>query len=290
MSHAPRIVVIGSANTDLTTFIDQFPRPGETIFGKSFFLGFGGKGANQAVAAKLCGADVAMVARVGDDLFGTATLDNFRKLGMNTEHVTVTPGVSSGVAPIFVDSEGQNRIIVVKGANDKLSPADVDAAADVIRAADFIILQLEIPIETVYYALNFARRNGIRSILNPAPAQQLDLAYAQPDYLIPNETEAELITGTPESTKLIVTLGSNGSRYADRTIPPFQVKALDTTGAGDAFIGSLACFLSEGFDEFEAISRANLYAALSTLSVGTQMSFVTRERFDEEWAIRSPRR
>jgi ribokinase len=290
MSHAPRIVVIGSANTDLTTFIDQFPRPGETIFGKSFFLGFGGKGANQAVAAKLCGADVAMVARVGDDLFGTATLDNFRKLGMNTEHVTVTPGVSSGVAPIFVDSEGQNRIIVVKGANDKLSPADVDAAPDVIRAADFIILQLEIPIETVYYALNFARRNGIRSILNPAPAQPLDLAHAQPDYLIPNETEAELIIGTPESTKLIVTLGSNGSRYAGRTIPPFPVKALDTTGAGDAFIGSLACFLSEGFDELEAISRANLYAALSTLSVGTQMSFVTRERFNEEWAIRSPRR
>jgi ribokinase len=290
MSHAPRIVVIGSANTDLTTFIDQFPRPGETIFGKSFFLGFGGKGANQAVAAKLCGADVAMVARVGDDLFGTATLDNFRKLGMNTDHVTVTPGVSSGVAPIFVDSDGQNRIIVVKGANDKLSPADVDAAADVIRAADFIILQLEIPIDTVYYALNFARRNGIRSILNPAPAQPLDLAHAQPDYLIPNETEAELITGTPESTKLIVTLGSNGSRYADRTIPPFPVKALDTTGAGDAFIGSLACFLSEGFEEVEAISRANLYAALSTLSVGTQMSFVTRERFNEEWAIRSPRR
>lgn len=290
MSHVPRIVVIGSANTDLTTFTDQFPRPGETIFARSFQLGFGGKGANQAVAARRCGAEVAMVARVGDDLFGTSTLENFRTLGMNTDHVTVTRGVSSGVAPIFVDSEGQNRILVVKGANDLLSPADVDAAADVIRAADFVILQLEIPIETVYYALAFARSNGVRSILNPAPAQPLDWERViAADFVIPNETEAETI---PSGTlrHVITTLGAQGAMLEGKIIAPFAVKPVDTTGAGDAFIGSLACFLAEGFAEADAISRANLYAALSTLSIGTQSSFVTRERFDEEWTTRSPDR
>src|SRR4051794_38163334 len=126
MSRSPRVVVVGSANVDLTTFTDRFPRPGETIFGKDFHLGFGGKGANQAFAARRCGAEVTMVARIGDDLFGQATLDNFASAGIETKHVLITPGVSSGVAPIFVDSAGQNRILVVKGANDRLSPSDVD--------------------------------------------------------------------------------------------------------------------------------------------------------------------
>src|SRR3982750_2350463 len=140
----PHIVVVGSANIDLTTITDAFPRPGETIFGREFHLGFGGKGANQAVAASLCGARVSMIARVGDDLFGPATIDNFRKRGIDTSHVQMTSGVSSGVAPIFVDSSGQNRILVVKGANDRLSPADIDAASDVIRSAGCVVLQLEI--------------------------------------------------------------------------------------------------------------------------------------------------
>src|ERR1051325_7614791 len=151
MNGQPHIVVVGSANTDLTTFTDQFPRPGETIFGRRFHLGFGGKGANQAVAARLCGARVSMVARIGDDLFGEATIRNFTSRGIDAAQVYVTPGVSSGVAPIFVDSAGQNRIIVVKGANDRLLPSDVDAAADLLRRADCIVLQLEIPLETVYH-------------------------------------------------------------------------------------------------------------------------------------------
>src|SRR6202041_1046276 len=133
MGKHPRIAVVGSANVDLTTFSDRFPAPGETIFGKEFGLGFGGKGANQAVAARLCGADVSMVARVGDDLFGPATIRNFTAQGIDASRVLITPGVSSGVAPIFVDSAGQNRIWVVKGANDKLLPPDVDAAADLLR-------------------------------------------------------------------------------------------------------------------------------------------------------------
>src|SRR5512136_958671 len=149
----PRIAVVGSANIDLTTFADQFPKPGETIFGQNFDLGFGGKGANQAVAAKLCGAEVSMVARVGSDLFGPATIKNFQKLGIDAAHVRQVDGVSSGVAPIFVEPSGQNRIIVVKGANDTLKPADVDAAGEMLKTASCIVLQFEIPLETVYYTV-----------------------------------------------------------------------------------------------------------------------------------------
>src|SRR6202049_5169041 len=162
MAKRPRIAVVGSANVDLTTFADQFPKPGETIFGKEFHLGFGGKGANQAVAARLCGADVFMVARVGNDLFGPATIENFKKLGIDATHVRQVEGVSSGVAPIFVEPNGQNRIFVVKSAHDLLKHADVDAAADLLKAVDCIVLQFEIPVETVYYTVAFARKHSIR--------------------------------------------------------------------------------------------------------------------------------
>jgi len=308
MDRQPHIVVVGSANIDLTTYTDRFPRPGETIFGERFQLGFGGKGANQAVAARLCGARVSMVARVGEDLFGPATIDNFAARGVDTSHVWITPGVSTGVAPIFVESTGQNRIFVVKGANDRLSPADVDAAAPLLRTADCIVLQLEVPIETVYYTLQFARRHGTRSILNPAPGQALDLdAVANADYVIPNETEAEVLGGMPVRDldearacarslvqrglrRVIVTLGGNGALCcgADGAehVPAYAVTPVDTTGAGDAFIGSFARFLAGGFAEREAVERANVYAALSTLGAGTQMSFATQERFEEEWGKR----
>jgi ribokinase len=303
MNRPPRIVVVGSANVDLTTITDRFPRPGETIFGREFHLGFGGKGANQAVAARLCGADVAMVARVGDDLFGPATVENFTQRGIDATHVQITPGVSSGVAPIFVDSSGQNRILVVKGANDALLPADVDRAVDRLRSADCIVLQLEVPLETVYYTLRWARKHGLRTILNPAPAQALDLAeVANADYVIPNETEAEALSGMPVRSieearacasalaahglkRVIVTLGAKGALYGASHYPPYRVDPVDTTGAGDAFIGSFACFLAGGCAEAEAIARANVYAALSTMAVGTQKSFLTLERFQEAWVI-----
>lgn len=308
MAKLPRIAVVGSANTDLTTFSDNFPRPGETIFGKSFDLGFGGKGANQAIAARLCGADVTMVAKVGNDLFGEATVKNFASFGIDTAHVGIVDGVSSGVAPIFVDSNGQNRIIVVKGANDTLKPADVEAAAEVLRDVDAIVLQFEIPLETVYYAVAFARKHSIRCIVNPAPALPANLAeLAAADYFIPNETEAEAIAGLPvhstdEAKKcaaallqkgfrnIILTLGARGSLLVTaggtELIAPFTVTAKDTTGAGDAFIGSFSVFLAEGVPEKEALSRANLYAALSTIRVGTQKSFPTRAEFEAEWIRR----
>jgi len=312
MPKRPRIAVVGSANVDLTTFSDQFPKPGETIFGQKFDLGFGGKGANQAVAARLCGSDVFMVARVGDDLFGPSSIKNFETLGIDATHVRQVAGVSSGVAPIFVDPSGQNRIIVVKGANDELKPADVDAASDTLKNVDCIVLQFEIPLETVYYTIKFARKNGIRCILNPAPAQPIDLAaVADLDYFVPNEHEAAAISGMAVNnlddakgcaTKLlasgirrvIITLGANGSLLAGSEggseimehVPPFPVKTLDSTGAGDAFIGSFATFLGEGLPELEAVKRANLYAALSTTGVGTQKSFYDRPRFDLEWSSR----
>jgi len=308
MSPQPRIAVVGSANVDLTVFTDAMPRPGETIFGRRFDLGFGGKGANQAVAARLCGAEVTMVARVGQDLFGPATIRNFRGFGIDTAHVIALEGVSSGVAPIFVDPAGENRIIVVKGANDALTPADVDEAAAVLERADCIVLQFEVPLPTVVYTIHFATERGIRCILNPAPGQPVDLErLAHLDYLVPNETEAEALTGMPirgvddarrcASTlldtgirRVILTMGAGGALVAGPDgidhVPAFQVEAVDTTGAGDAFIGSFAVFLGEGLPEREAVARASLYAALSTTGVGTQKSFVDRATFDAEWAAR----
>jgi ribokinase len=309
MAKRPRIAVVGSANIDLTTFTNQFPKPGETIFGQKFDLGFGGKGANQAVAARLCGAEVFMVARVGSDLFGPATIENFRRQGIDSTHVKQIEGLSSGVAPIFVEPNGQNRILVVKGANDALKPADVDAAAETLKSADCIVLQFEIPVETVYYTIRFARTHGIRCILNPAPAQPVDLgALKDLDYFVPNESEAETITGRPVKNvedakkcaeqlvaggirRVIITLGANGSLLAgsdgSEQVSPFPVNSVDSTGAGDAFIGSFAVFLAEGVPEKEAVRRANLYAGLSTTGVGTQKSFYDRSRFDRELAARS---
>lgn len=309
MAKRPRIAVVGSANIDLTTFTSRFPKPGETIFGDSFDLGFGGKGANQATASRLCGAEVFMIARVGNDLFGPATIENFKRLGIDTTHVKQLEGVSSGVAPIFVEPSGQNRIFVVKGANDRLMPADVDAAADLLKTVDCMVLQFEIPLETVYHSVQFAHANGIRCIVNPAPAAPVDLkALAGLDYFVPNESEAETITGMPVRNlddakkcaqtllsgavkRVILTLGANGSLLAGHDgmehIPAFQVKSVDSTGAGDAFIGSFAVFLGEGLPEREAVRRANLYAGLSTTGVGTQKSFYDRARYDAEWAKRA---
>jgi ribokinase len=310
MPKLPRIAVVGSANTDLTTFTDVFPKAGETLFGKSFNLGFGGKGANQAVAARLCGAEVLMVAKVGRDLFGEATIKNLAGFGINTKHVGIIDDVSTGVAPIFVEANGQNRIIVVKGANDRLTAADVDAAAADLAGVDTIILQFEIPLETVYHTIRFARSHNIRCLVNPAPAVPADISQlTAADYFIPNETEAELITGLPMRSiedamscaaeliskgfrRVILTLGARGSLLADRSgaihLPAFPVTAADTSGAGDAFIGSLATFIAAGLPEQQAIARANLYAALSTTRVGTQKSFRELADFEMEWAGRNP--
>jgi ribokinase len=309
MTRPPRIAVVGSANIDLTIFTDRFPKTGETIFGRKFDLGFGGKGANQAVAARLCGAEVFMVARVGTDLFGPATVENFVRLGVDVTQVRQVEGVSTGVAPIFVDAGGHNRIIVIKGANDRVTPAVVDEAAPLLKTVDCIVLQFEIPLETVYYTVRFAREHGIRCMVNPAPAQPIDVKRLEGlDYFVPNESEAEAIAGVPVQgvddakrcaeklvalgiRRVIITLGANGALLAGREgmehVPAFPMTSVDSSGAGDAFIGSFAVFLGQRLEEREAVRRANLYAGLSTTGVGTQKSFFGRERFEEEWKRRS---
>ena len=204
-----------------------------------------------------------------------------------------------------MEPNGQNRILVVKGANDALLPADVDAASAVLEPADCIVLQFEIPLETVYYTVAYAKKRGIRCIVNPAPAQPVDLHRLDGlDYFVPNESEAQTITGLPVGNideakrcaaklleggirRVIITLGANGSLLASKEsmehLPAFPMKTVDSTGAGDAFIGSFAVFLGEGLSEREAVRRANLYAGLSTTGVGTQKSFFSRDRFDVEW-------
>jgi ribokinase len=308
MPKSSRIAVIGSVNIDLTTFTDRFPKSGETILGQKFDLGFGGKGANQAVAARLCGAEVFMVARVGKDLFGQAAVENLSSIGIDVSHTLLVDGVSTGVAPIFVDPEGHNRIIVVKGANECVTPAVVEAAAPILQTVDCIVLQFEIPLETVFYAVNFARKHHVRCIVNPAPAQTFDLKrLAGTDYFVPNESEAEAISGVPVQNvddaklcaahllsggiqRVIITLGANGSLVGTHEvtehIPAYLMQAVDSSGAGDAFIGSFAAFLGDGIPEREAVHRANLYAGLSTTAVGTQKSFRTRVQFDAEWSAR----
>jgi ribokinase len=299
MANSPlSICVVGSANIDLTFRTARLPRPGETLAGHAFHLGFGGKGANQAVTAARLGARVTLVGKVGRDVFGDQTAAHYRAEGIDTSHLLVDGERPSGVAAIVVDDDARNCILIVPGANDRLTPDDVCAAAAALTAADVLLCQLEVPVETTRAALRLARDARVRTILNPAPAAPLpDDLLRLADLCIPNETELELLTGQPVATPaqaeaaarsllgrgpgtVIVTLGSRGALIADpRTtehLPAVPVNAVDTTGAGDAFIGSLAVFLAEGLSLREAVRRAGAVAALSVTRLGTQTSFPRR--------------
>ena len=306
MTTRPRIVVVGSINADLQFMSPSIPRGGQTILGSGFDMGFGGKGANQAVAARLCGAQVAMIAAVGGDLLGTEAIANLHAQGVDTAAVRVVPDAATGTALILLEPSAENRIIVVKGANDRLSPAHIDAAADQIAEADMVLVQFEIPLQTVYHTVRLAKMHRVACMVNPAPALAADLtALACADYLIVNETEAETMAGRGPGTdpqqcidellargvrRVVLTIGAKGAVLASREqrvhLPGFPISAVDTTGAGDAFIGSLATFLTEGMTECEAVTRANLYAALSATRVGAQKSFAPRAEVDAEWARR----
>lgn len=299
---SPRICVVGSSNIDLIAKVPRLPKLGETLVGHSFHLGYGGKGANQAVMAARLGADVVMVTKVGRDVFGEGTLENYRTQGIDRTHVLVDDTRFSGVAPIFVDDEGRNVIVIVPGANMGLTPADVDRAKDVITSAAVLICQLEVPVETTLAALRAGRAAGVRTILNPAPAAPVpDEMLAMADVCVPNETEAELLTGLPVvsieqaraaaealrkrgSQTVIVTLGDRGALVVDQSgsvrYSALEVPAVDSTGAGDAFVGSLAVFLAEGASLPQAATRANAVAALSVMKIGTQVSFPTRAEAD----------
>lgn len=297
-----QIAVIGSNMVDLITYTNSLPKAGETLEAPDFAIGCGGKGANQAVAAAKLGGNVMMISKVGDDLFAPNTVANLQQQGVDTRYVTTAPGTSSGVAPIFVDDQSQNRILIIKGANQQLKPADIDAAAEALTSCKLMILQLEIPLETVYYAIDFARQHNIKVILNPAPAvADLDIQYAcKCDFFMPNETELEILTGMPVSTdeevqlagqsllkrglkNLIITLGSRGSLWMTgddlHQVAPTPVKAVDTSGAGDAFIGCFAYVLVKTGDVAEAMSQASAYAACSVTGRGTQRSYPDADSF-----------
>jgi ribokinase len=299
-----KIAVIGSNMVDLITYIDRMPAQGETLEAPGFALGCGGKGANQAVAAAKLGAEVLMLTKVGDDLFADNTLANFQRFGIDTRYVQRMPGVSSGVAPIFVQADSHNSILIVKGANAHLAPADIDAAAQALRECALIVLQLEINVDTVYHAIEFGRAHNIPVLLNPAPALPgLSREHlAQLDFLVPNESELALITGqtvdSPASAHkaaqtlvasgirhVIVTLGQQGALYVGEEgefqIPGLSVAARDTTGAGDAFIGCFIHHWSRNRDIRAAMTQAVAYSACSVTGLGTQTSYPDAHAFAE---------
>ena len=298
MTNLPQVCVVGSANVDLIFQVLRLPRMGETLAGKQMHLGFGGKGANQAVMAARLGARVSLVAKVGGDVFGEQMLANLRNQGINTTHVRIDTTNSTGVASIVVDDEAQNCIIVVPGANGRLLPEDIRASAPAIQTADVLLCQLEVPMETILEAFRLAKAAKVLTILNPAPAMTLpDELLALADLCVPNETELELLTGQTLETldeitaagqalrkrgpqTVIVTLGERGAlliqEQTAELVPAVPVTAVDPTGAGDAFIGSLAVFLTEGLTMGEAVPLANKAAALSVTRTGTQSAFPTR--------------
>ncbi|TKI04274.1 ribokinase [Martelella alba] len=298
------IAVIGSNMVDLISYITDMPKIGETREAPDFEIGCGGKGANQAVAAAKLGADVMMVSKVGDDLFAGNTVDNLRRCGVDTRYVERISGVSSGVAPIFVDRDSHNRILIIKGANNYLMPADIDRAAEQLKTCRLFILQLEIPLPTVYHAIDFARRHHVPVMLNPAPAsRELDMRYAcQCDFFMPNETELEILTGMPADSEehilqagrtllsqglknLIITLGHRGSVWMTgdsvHRVAPVAVNAVDTSGAGDAFIGSFARYYVADGDVRRAMTYASAYAAYSVRGKGTQRSYPDASQFQD---------
>ncbi len=297
-----RIGVIGSNMVDLVTTVDRMPHMGETLAAPAFAIGPGGKGANQAAAAAKLGADVMMVSRVGDDLLGTYVQRNFDALGIDARHVRAVPGTSNGVAPIFVDGNGDNIILIVKGANDHLLPADVDEAAPDLLGCDLLLLQLEVPLDTVYHAIAWAHAHDKPVLLNPAPATaalSLD-RIATVDFFMPNQTELAILTGMPTGTaaeagaaarrllargmgRIVVTLGSDGALLVTPSetwhVPSVRVQARDTSGAGDAFIGAFAAHYVAHKDVHAALGQATLYAAHSVTRPGTQTAFASHDEF-----------
>ena len=294
----PQITVVGSLNMDLVIKAPKLPETGETVTGGQFGTFPGGKGANQAVAAARLGAQVTMVGCVGGDAFGAQLRSGLARDGIDISHVRRDSDAASGVVFITVDARGRNTLVVAPGANSRLTPADVDAAADAIGSSRFLLVQLEIPLEVVVHAAQVARRAGCRVILDPAPARPLPADLYRSVFLVnPNEVEAKLLTGitiTDERTAAaaaeallaqgcevaVIKLGERGAFLANKTdrrmIPAVPVDAVDSTAAGDAFAGALAVGLAEGIPLDAAVRFANAAAALSATRMGAQPSMPTR--------------
>jgi ribokinase len=297
MSNA-NIVVVGSSNMDIFCYSDRLPVPGETVIGDRYWMVMGGKGANQAVGARRLGAEVTLVGRVGDDVFGQRMLDNFSSHGMALDHIQVDREAGSGVAMILVDKQAENSIVVVPGVNMRISPSDVESAAARLRAADVLLMQLEIPLEAIQRAVDLAREGHTLCVLNPAPARPLpDRILEKVDLLTPNQSEARVLTGIPADTlegaeaagqalldkgvqTVIITLGAQGAFIVQpggtQHVKGLRVDAVDTTGAGDAFMAGLAVALAEGKPLEEATRFANVTGALSTQKPGAMPSMPSR--------------
>jgi ribokinase len=300
----PRIVVVGSSNTDMVIKLHRLPRPGETVIGGEFLTAAGGKGANQAVAAARAGGMVSFIARVGRDSLGDEAIEGFVRDRIDVSRVTRDAKAPTGAALIFVAKDGENSIAVASGANDRLTPADISRARPLLERARVVLMQLETPIATVDAAARIAQANGALVILNPAPARQLPAALlGRISLLTPNEVEAELLTGIRATNAssaeravvrlrrrgvkaVVLTLGRQGALVADergiRRVPGFKVAAVDTTAAGDIFNGALAVGITEGRELDDAVRFANAAAAISVTRWGAQPSAPTRraiERF-----------
>lgn len=289
-----KVTVIGSSNTDMVVKSARIPVPGETILGGRFLMNPGGKGANQAVAAARMGAEVTFIAKVGDDLFGKESRAAWQKEKIVTDHVFTDPENPSGVALIMVDEKAENCISVASGANGTLSPAEIDLAKDPVQNTDIVLMQLETPVETVLHAAELASANGVRVILNPAPAAALpDEIFPKLFLITPNETEAQLLTGIRVTDAVsareaaerfiakgvravIITMGSRGAYYyfdgEDGIVPAQKVQSVDTTAAGDVFNGALAVGLAEGMTLKEAMLLASKAASISVTRMGAQSS------------------
>ena len=297
----PTVVVVGSTMMDMITYIDTVPESGETLIGDSFALGFGGKGANQSVMAARMGANVYMVNTLGDDLFGDSTLKNFQDQGINTTFVARTAG-ASGVAPIWVEKDGSNRIICVPGSNNAMTPAQARHAIESIKDIDIVIGQLEIPQEVTAAAFRAAQARGIITILNPAPFAPLSAELlAASDWVAPNEHEfaamhpRRLSPNSDETIRdlakllgkrILVTLGELGAVFTTKSgeitrIPSPKVQAIDTTGAGDSFVGSFAFGLASGMPEELAVKLGCACASKSVTRRGTQSSYSSKEEAQE---------
>jgi ribokinase len=293
----PKIVVVGSANTDMVVKTERIPGPGETVIGGEFMMAAGGKGANQAVAAARLGARVTLVGCLGRDVFGDQALAGYRQEGIDTSLLVRDADAASGVALIFVDAQGENSIAVASGANARLTPAHVECARSAIAAADVLLVQLEVPLPAVQRAVELAHDAGVRVILNPAPAKRIDPGLlAKVTIATPNEHEIRAVVGEEErraaiermliagTGAVLVTLGPQGVLWAtkegQRSVPAFRVNAVDTTAAGDAFNGGLACALGRGLDMADAIRYANGVAALSVTRMGAQPSLPTASEVD----------
>ncbi|OCT14734.1 ribokinase [Paenibacillus pectinilyticus] len=293
-----KIVVIGSINMDYSLKVAHLPQKGETLKATSFHMNAGGKGANQAVAARRLGAEVAMIGAVGKDEAGSELLQRLRLEGIDTTGIAVTES-RTGMAQIIVEEAGDNSIVIVPGANAEVSESWVKQHEHVIQEADFILVQLEIPLETVDYVIKLANRYHKRVLLNPAPASPLpDKIYAHIDILTPNETELQTLTGCSDRIegvqqlldkgvkRVIVTLGEQGCFYMDASsqlrVKAMQVQAIETTGAGDAFNGALAVALCEGKPLEEVLKFSNIVGALVASRVGAQEAMPFRQEVDVE--------